>query len=497
MSQILTRTTATGRMERILVVLIAGAPLALAGAVFLRYFDADEFQHLQMAWLIGQGELPYRDFFEHHVPLFHALVSPLLRWEILTTDAQAARAAVFAVREVGLGLSILILVLVYRIGLAVSGRLAALFAVALLVTNGMFIRKGIEIRPDQLGALLLLLSAWCGIRAGESARPLPWLLLVPLFGAGAALAAALLTTQKILFAAPGLGIAFLIVLLRKPGMARVRAGAAVTGLLAVAAGALAVTVPVLAVFWLGGALDAFLHFNFLLGPVWPTNRIMSLYWAKRLLYDDTVFVLLALGGGALWAIRGDRWAGAAPLAMLPLATLVLGMPLMPVAQQQYYFLFLPFAAMFAGIAAAEISRRLVDHLGPHSPAVLILPAIIAGYGVWNLAREVTVARKAETMAKLTYLVERTSPQDTVLSSWSPGIAFRRPAFFYFSLHEEILDIIPAERYRELLDGLRIGTVRPAIVDFDERLAKLPPAIVSQLRQDYEPTGVDTLWRRRN
>lgn len=492
MSQILTRTIATERVERILVVLIAGAPLALAGAVFLRYFDADEFQHLQMAWLIGQGELPYRDFFEHHVPLFHALVSPLLRWEVLTTDPQAARAAVFAVREVGLGLSILILVLVYRIGLAVSGRLAALFAVALLVTNGMFIRKGIEIRPDQLGALLLLCSAYCGIQAGETARPLPPLLL-----AGAALAAALLTTQKILFAVPGLGIAFLIVLLRKPGPVRVRTGAAVAGLLAVAAGALAVAVPVLAVFWLGGGLDAFLRFNFLLGPVWPTNRIMSLYWAKRLLYDDTVFVLLALGGGALWAMRSDRWSGAAPLAMLPLATLVLGMPLMPVAQQQYYFLFLPFAALFAGMAAAEISRVLADRLSPLNPAVLILPAIVAGYGVWNLAREVTVARKAETMAKLTYLVERTSPQDTVLSSWSPGIAFRRPAFFYFSLHEEILDIIPAGRYRELLDGLRTGLVRPEIIDFDERLAKLPPAILSQLRQDYEPTGVDTLWRRRS
>ena len=33
-----------------------------------RAFDADELQHAHAAWAFHQGLLPFRDFFEHHMP---------------------------------------------------------------------------------------------------------------------------------------------------------------------------------------------------------------------------------------------------------------------------------------------------------------------------------------------------------------------------------------------------------------------------------------------
>ena len=53
--------------------------LALGALLPVRYWDQDEFEHLQFAWLIGQGEIPYRDFFEHHTPLLQFALAPLLR----------------------------------------------------------------------------------------------------------------------------------------------------------------------------------------------------------------------------------------------------------------------------------------------------------------------------------------------------------------------------------------------------------------------------------
>ena len=37
----------------------------------------DEIEHLHVGYLISIGELPYRDFFEHHLPMFHYLISVL------------------------------------------------------------------------------------------------------------------------------------------------------------------------------------------------------------------------------------------------------------------------------------------------------------------------------------------------------------------------------------------------------------------------------------
>src|SRR3954470_19789415 len=60
--------------------------LGWAGLIALGYFarlnfgqEDDELQHLHMAWRIGQGDLPYRDFFELHPPLWHVAMAPVVR----------------------------------------------------------------------------------------------------------------------------------------------------------------------------------------------------------------------------------------------------------------------------------------------------------------------------------------------------------------------------------------------------------------------------------
>lgn len=46
--------------------------------VFTRYFDPDEFAHLHWTWLIGNGYLPYRDFFFYILPGFQLFLAPVL-----------------------------------------------------------------------------------------------------------------------------------------------------------------------------------------------------------------------------------------------------------------------------------------------------------------------------------------------------------------------------------------------------------------------------------
>jgi len=58
--------------------------LAIAGATLLRVavtsgIDSDESEHLHVAYVVGRGVMPYRDFDQNHGPFLWMLIAPLLR----------------------------------------------------------------------------------------------------------------------------------------------------------------------------------------------------------------------------------------------------------------------------------------------------------------------------------------------------------------------------------------------------------------------------------
>lgn len=59
--------------------LLALAEILYAGYVFYYgYLSQDHAEHLHASWLVWQGEVPYRDFFEHHNPLLWYVLAPLM-----------------------------------------------------------------------------------------------------------------------------------------------------------------------------------------------------------------------------------------------------------------------------------------------------------------------------------------------------------------------------------------------------------------------------------
>lgn len=70
------RQTALDRHRRPLIAACAVLGVFALFLCFYRAWDADEFAHLQFTWMLSQGRTPYRDFFEHHTPVFHLLTAP-------------------------------------------------------------------------------------------------------------------------------------------------------------------------------------------------------------------------------------------------------------------------------------------------------------------------------------------------------------------------------------------------------------------------------------
>jgi hypothetical protein len=133
--------------------LLLGLRLAVRG------FDPDELEHLHAAFCLQAGQLPYRDFFEHHAPALYWLAQPVL----FLTGPQLT--ALWILRLGMWLLSTLAVLTTTRIArLVLDGPVAQLVA-GLLLGSSIVFAKGVEFRPDVPAMLLLALALERGLHA--------------------------------------------------------------------------------------------------------------------------------------------------------------------------------------------------------------------------------------------------------------------------------------------------------------------------------------------
>lgn len=443
-----------------------------------RHWDPDEFQHAQAAWLIGQGLIPFVDFFDHHTPLWHLLAAPFAAMVDPTSLDSALRFLVGA-RFAALALSAALVAATWGLARHLAGQAAAALAALLLATEAHVLLKAVEIRPDQLAALATILATWALARATDPGQAIRWAL-----AAGVAFGIALLASQKAICAAPGLALGLLLLTGRRfPRLAA-----------AAIAGALAAALPVLAWFAAHGALPALFEHTVMVNLRW-TREFDGRVWdhATRILRHDTLLAALALAGALLLRARARRSALAC-LTLPPLATLALGAVALPVIQEQYLVLAAPFAAILAGWAATRLAALVPANTTRRATLAVATLLLLA-----TAARNTYVAfhrNDADTRARLAWLLATIPPEATVMGGWTPGIAFRRPALFHFVLHEEIQAAIPPETWQALARDIASGTLAPAAIDLDPAMSRLPTEVLDAIHTRYMPGGLGTLLVRR-
>jgi hypothetical protein len=348
-------------------VLAAIAALAMVlriGVLLNRRIDPDESQHLHVAWLITQGQVPYRDFWEHHLPFFHYVMAPLTVW-------LAERPAVyFAARGVMALVAALVVWLTWRLARRLSAD-GAVWAVVILALSPQFAETSTETRPDvpALAAHLASLLALASWRAGGSAA---WL-----WAAGAAQGAALGLSVKAVLALPGV-LALLIAPRPEgsPGIGRVgalaRLFAAMAGVLGALFALLALIAgpDVLRGLYRDVVQDSLRFVDF--GKTWPVFGS-----------EIGIFLVAALGFLLVVRVRGvgilaHPVHGALLLPTLSSAAILL-LPRTPAVYQHAWLPLLPVTAIYAGLGVAtlaEWSRRDRTRLGTGLALAAVVGAVV-------------------------------------------------------------------------------------------------------------------------
>jgi 4-amino-4-deoxy-L-arabinose transferase-like glycosyltransferase len=539
----------------ILCLLLAGVAYGLRlWLLRVRAFDPDEFEHLHAAWVLTQGDLPYRDYFEHHAPGLYFLLQPLLRWLDPAAGITQALAAIRAARHLMWLLTGVILLLTFQLGRLWRQWRVGLLGTVLLGSIITFLQKTLEVRPD-----VPALACWTGClaaflygmrRDAAGGRSRWWW-----GGSGILLGLALMMTQKVLFAGPGFALAMAWYLLdrRSPASFRARAGNIACQLAGVAL-PVALT---LGYFACRDGLHEFIEFNLLLNLRWKSHFPPD-DCLRRLLVPNPVIPALGLIGlaralGGMFTAAGSR-RGDAVLALNTLG-LIIGLYILPVPRQQYLLLFLPLLALLAADTLAGIiglmvmlrDRRAFEHhfawvlagVGgvifvtgfltgracgvPHdSPhvhmrvALAVLALSLAWIPVRYRCRDLALAvvvlllcleplqqmralfrdRNDTQLTVLRYVMENTAPDAPVMDGWEGVGVFRPHAWFYWMVHGEIPPLLTLEQKRQLLEDLHRGRIAPALVNLDGCLRDISPEITTFFEEAYTPVGIGSIRLRK-
>jgi hypothetical protein len=352
-------------MKWILPVIVSIAGAAMLSQLPWRGIDPDELEHVHAACAVSWGEVPYRDFFEHHGPALYYLLQPIVR--LTGPELPALWWSRLLMWSAGMATLAMTAAIAYRL----SGKTAAAVAPALLACTTIFFQKAIEVRPDVPAMLLLTLAAYVAIATGNR-RSTPVTILV-----GFLLGLATLFTQKAIVPAAALILTEAVADIGVPLLGTSSAGqpkfhghclfqAVAQGgwkclLAIVAAGA--VWLAAAGLFWTIGGVVAFLHATIVQLWLWPVRFSPLPTLRPTLMSDMPLWIGAAAAVVAAIRTLGQWMRGPQPgrpllnreVTILSLTVLICfaGALLIKAAYAQYYLLWFPLAAV---VTADELVR---------------------------------------------------------------------------------------------------------------------------------------------
>ena len=402
----------------------------------------DEIEFFRASRWMGEGRVPFRDFWEHHTPLQWIVFAPVARLFGGGPGAASVVAMRWAQLLVWAGVFALLLAAGRRASVPIAARLAGL---VLLAASPSFVNAALEFRVDVLGNLLYLAGVLLMLGLLTRTRAV---------ALGAILAAAVLSNMRL---APLVVVTAVTASLVRPDERRWgwRREAPWMGI-----GVVTVAAVFVGWLWGSGALPAFV------GGVVRYNVASA-----RLLEVDTFFVTLLLplwardvaglafgalaAAGTLLAMREIRRPG--PLQVL---AVLLGASLATVAAMEVQY---PYHFQNVLLLAAPLAGAAAALPGPWEKLAACVAAVALGINLLGLLSP-TFGNELHYQDAVMRTADRvTRPGETVWDGC--GYALRRE---------------PAYRYWFLPTGLRFLAGRGAVKPFDPAAAP-PAAIVYNLR----------------
>ncbi|MGH7834472.1 MAG: hypothetical protein ACREQK_12560, partial [Candidatus Binatia bacterium] len=315
---------------------------------------------------------------------------------------------------------------------------------------------------------------------------------------------------------------------------------------------------VLGYFAARGGLEDFIYFNLLLNVDWriqfsPMPYLQRLFEQNRFIVGSSIIGLLSM---TLRMFSREAFRRGDTIVAVNGIGLFAGLFVIPVPHRQYYLMFLPLMALCSAAAvvdaieflatrwkqpvfrngllffvvnavllaaiAAIIMRGLpvnprtpmsfrsalligvfgvalaVTHVlhGFRSTALGIVMIVASVYPLKQLHAAFYSLSNAAQIRNVRYVLENTSPEETVMDGQGGVGVFRPHAYFYWLLDPNIRMILDTEEKQKLLAALQRGEIAPKLINLDHALRDLSPEITKFFEESYEPVNVGLIRVRK-
>lgn len=490
-------------LQRLVILFLLGVIAVNLGVCFYYTlnsgFDADEFQHAHIAWHVRNGKIIYRDFFEHHGPLFSLLNGLLFRFFVLEPGVQA----LFFFRYASFFYLSLMLLATFLVGRRLSGSFfVGLVSSALLSGLVFFQDKATEIRPDVLQNFFVLLGAFFVLKFLEEEK------MYFIFLAGFFFGAAVMSNAKAVVAPSAVFVFFVVdyVLLERRPKNLPRK------LCVFSFGFLSIFALFILYFASANALNEFFfyNFNFNFTALFKSQARSINSYVVFFLRDQLVYVLSLFPGFMAVFHRlvagGLKTGGDKPkLVLFMTMTLILSTTLFLGLYKQQFLLFLPFLSVTSAFGLHQLgiwSRRRSAHIKVVYALVFVfvfISLVDSGKQLTRLAGKDVL----EKQVKLTsYILKKTERDEPVLFTWNycGGYVFNEDVQYYWMTSEgyyllfsekEGFDLF-GSRLTRLMDEKNVGY----IISSKEYFKSYPPEAYNYINRNYNTLMEGCLLERK-
>lgn len=342
----------TNLIRKFIFALIIFSLILRLFVLYARHIDPDEFQHLHSIRSIHKGLVIYRDYFEHHTPLLYFLFAPF--YTFLGDNIST----IFILRFIMMLFTLLVLFITYRLGRYLYESRIALYAVFFLSYVIMALNVTIEIRADMLAASFCLLALIFFIKAVRYKDMIKKTINTYFFLSGIMISIAVLFTQKSLFAAMGLFLAFIWMFFDR--RLNISFKKLISSLFSFGIGFSIPFLMIASYFIYNKSFYEFIYYNFILSAKWGIK-----FWPyaniKLLLKQNPFFSIFGFTGLIIATYNLRQKKAILNGDFVPIIStysLIAGLFIIPVPHRQYFLLFLPILAIYCGYAFNIITEHL-------------------------------------------------------------------------------------------------------------------------------------------
>lgn len=372
------------------------------------FLEVDEIEHIYSSWLVYKGQVPYRDFFQHH----HAFL-----WYIYSLVFKVAGQGLFSVmiiRFINFAFLSGILFFIYKTAFELThNEKFALYSLAATMSVDVFMRVGLAVRPDVLMALFATGSFYFFSRSLKRKRDRDIII------SGLLMAFSFITLQKAVFyILPIFLILPVLVILRKGSIKQI--------LLFGIASAIPVVLFVLLYMWSGQFKEYMVYnwfFNFYRAGRNPIGHLFPYPYLFILATGFSLFLAISV---YYFFKKIKESPCLLNVAFIIGFTSGLVISLLPTVFAHYYVLAIPFLFIPVGFFISKFfdSNRI-------TPArQLLILFLFFGFSIPTMVNRVQKGTLFRQMKTINYIKMKAGESGQILSTY-PKFLFIEPCHFQF------------------------------------------------------------------